>query len=111
MVCTGDHEQGGCNPTDFGLPCSSDADCFKELKCLEAGPDPRSLHDYSPRLCTQECTNDDDCDANRLIKGRGFCEEGAGICRRSGKPGMPCDRPKQCDYKACSEQNTCSLPR
>jgi hypothetical protein len=106
-VCTGAAHEGGCQATDFGLPCSSDADCFKGLSCETAGFDERSLHNYSASICTTSCTTDADCDASRLTGRGGFCEIEAGICRRRGHDNSPCERDAQCYSGHCSAAGHC----
>lgn len=107
FVCVGAEREGGCHPTDFGLPCSSDADCFDDLNCVVAGTDLRSLHNYSPKICTTSCVTDADCDANRFTRKGGFCEADAGICRRRGHAGAPCDRDAQCYSSHCNAAAGC----
>jgi hypothetical protein len=106
-VCVEAAHRGGCHPTDFGLPCSSDDDCFKGLTCVAAGFDERSLHNYSPSICTTSCATDADCDANRLTGKGGFCELESGICRRRGHTGLPCSRDAHCYSGRCGTEGKC----
>jgi hypothetical protein len=92
--------QGGCYPTDFGVPCASSADCVPELPCLPVGPDARSPVE-SPTVCTTTCVEDGDCKGNPLIRVAGFCRQDEGVCRMTGLEGAPCERDGQCAVSPC----------
>jgi hypothetical protein len=98
-VCLGKDHEGGCYPSSFALPCATQADCVGNFQCLAAGPDPRSLTDYSPSICTIPCSTDADCDANTWTKKSGFCRDG--ICRLAGGIQATCDRNAQCASDRC----------
>jgi hypothetical protein len=89
---------GGCYPGYFAMPCLRSSDCFAELSCLDAAPDPRTVV-QSASICTIPCANDDDCLSNPLIGITGFC--GQAVCRLGGALGAPCDRPSECREGAC----------
>lgn len=110
-VCLGEHHEGGCHPTFFSLPCNVESDCFEGLECLDAGDDPRSLTNYSEKICSVPCTSDADCDANRLTAGSSFCEVPPemleGICRHAGETGAPCTRDAHCASRHCKPDVGC----
>jgi len=93
------HGQGGCYPTNFGLPCNGDSECATSLRCTAVTPDERTIID-SPSICTTTCTIDDDCIGHPLIRWA-FCKEGEGVCRLAGQKGAPCNRPTQCASQWC----------
>jgi hypothetical protein len=68
--------EGGCYPTNFGLPCASASDCLAEFTCSTVSPDERTRL-TSPTICTMPCATDSDCQTHPLIRENGgFCREG-----------------------------------
>jgi hypothetical protein len=100
--------EGGCYPTNIGLPCTSSSDCAATLACLPVTPDERSII-VSPSICTITCTNDDECRAHPLARAA-FCSA-EGACRIAGQKGAPCDRNEQCVHGLCDVTGTgqCAL--
>ena len=92
--------EGGCFPTNFGMPCADSADCLAEFTCTAVSPDDRT-HLTSPTICTMSCAVDADCMTHPLIRvNGGFCKEG--VCRLTGQKGVPCDRNTQCVNSLCA---------
>jgi hypothetical protein len=101
-ICLGANHDGGCYPSSFGMPCSTQADCIADFKCMPAGRDSHSRTDYSPTICTIPCTVDADCDRDSWTKFRGYCSAEK-ICRLSGGLGTECDRDAMCEQDRCDE--------
>ena len=105
-----------CYPGYFGMPCSSDDGCVGGLTCRPVAPG-------APRVCTNLCADDGDCQKDRWSE-KGFCQEvremAVKVCLPARKPGQSCERDTQCDSarcvtnaegaKACSPASTAARP-
>jgi hypothetical protein len=102
-VCLADGA-GGCYPSSFALPCTTDGDCLSVFTCQPVSPDARTVI-TSPSICTKACMNDDECRSDPFIKTNGFCkiEDGqeVGLCRISGLAGTVCERDQECREGVC----------
>jgi len=92
---------GGHPGTNYGVPCSQDADC-KPLRGT-----PRCLTDYPGGYCSGTCTNDSDCNGGR-------CEEHGAfyfVCFVSCYNPQDPDNPKACpDKLVCERKQLCVPP-
>ena len=93
---------GGQPGTNYGVPCSQDAEC----KTLRGTP--RCLTDYPGGYCTGTCTNDGDCNG-------GICDEHGSayfVCFVSCYNPQAPDSPKPCpEGLVCERQQYCVPPQ
>jgi hypothetical protein len=113
-----------CIPSFPAGPCTTDATCMGDLKCLDAGPE---------KMCTRACNTDPDCWTDAALGGAFYCAQlgpvgrclprAASGCPPQGgqdsclsgamqggtcvsPPGWPCDAPEQCASGTCECHHT-----
>ena len=98
----GASSSGGRPATNYGAPCSQDAEC-KPLRGT-----PRCLTDYPGGYCTGTCTNDGDCNG-------GICDEHGSayfVCFVSCYNSQFPDNPKPCpEGLVCERKQYCVPPQ
>ena len=94
-----------CFPGVFGLPCESDANCFR-LNCREI--DSATGVGYCTDFCATDSDPtdpDSDCHKNAWIGQPSFCATPAnaktGLCAPLIADGKPCQSANQCQSKLC----------
>jgi hypothetical protein len=88
---------GGCFPGEFGIPCTSSADCIPDLVCEPVLVEDRQWSRGDESICTLPCSSD--CESSPWTRGKAFCRDG--LCLMRAQANDACTSDDQCVSSYC----------